>query len=248
MKFPDFIIIGAPKCGTTALWYNLDKHPDISMATRTSHSIEMHFWGFKYWKNGLVWYKKLFEDGKLCGEKSVSYWSSNKSLKFMKKFIPDVKLILCVRNPVDRAYSNFKMHNRLNNAKFTFSSFRRYASQGKYIQNIENKILKYFNRDQLYVCVQEIMKNETTKEMGKIFNFLGVNDLNYQAKIINPFLLKNKTRQEDININRSEKFYRVWKHNFQMTDFLLRKQIMSYYNNSNRKLFDFLGFEIKEWK
>ena len=47
MKLPDFIIVGATKCGTTALWYNIDKHPAITMAMKSATSFEMNFFGGK---------------------------------------------------------------------------------------------------------------------------------------------------------------------------------------------------------
>jgi hypothetical protein len=55
MPLPKIIICGVAKGGTTALWYNLDKHPEIHMATRTDTSIEMHFWGSKFRHKGLDW-------------------------------------------------------------------------------------------------------------------------------------------------------------------------------------------------
>lgn len=61
MKFPDFIIIGAAKCGTTPLWFNIDKHPDITMAPRRPGKTEMYFWGTKNYKlKGIEWYKGKF--------------------------------------------------------------------------------------------------------------------------------------------------------------------------------------------
>lgn len=248
MKFPEFIIIGAAKCGTTALWYNLDKHPDIHMATRTTNSIEVHFWGFNNWKNRISWYKGLFPNNKICGEKSVSYWTSSKAIRLMKEYNPNVKLILCIRNPFTRAHSNFQMHNRRTNARLTFPVFEgRYAGQGKYITHIKNRILKHFPREQLYICVQEKMKVNVTKEMKKVFEFLGVTDLNLPAKEIDPILLKDRTRKEDRELSRKEKFYRVWSRYNRIEDVVLKNQIVKYYNPYNKKLFKFLGYEIKEW-
>lgn len=250
MKLPELIIIGAPKCGTTALWYNLDKHPEISMATRTSSAIEIHFWGFKYWKKGLNWYRGLFDDNKLVGEKSVRYWSNKESLKKIKKYIPNVKLLLCLRNPVDRAYSNYQMHFKSNKVGiFNFNLFeKRYADQGLYIQHIENKILKYFNEDQLHICITEHMKKNPTIEMRKVFDFLDVRDLKYPKKIVEGTLLQDRDRQTDIKANKEEKFYRVWSRHTERLEGPLRDQIKRYYESYNDRLFDYLGREIKEWK
>ncbi|MCF8019800.1 MAG: sulfotransferase domain-containing protein [Vallitaleaceae bacterium] len=249
MKFPEFVIIGAPKCGTTALWYNIDKHPKISMATKTKSSVEIHFWGSRQWKKGFDWYKRLFEDGKMCGEKSVEYWSTTRSMRLMKQHIPNTKFILCIRNPVDRAYSNFQMNARTNKSlEFTFPIFKsRYANQGYYFKHIKNNVLKFFDKDQLHICIQERMKNNITEEMKKVFDFLEVEDLNYKGKEIEPILTATRTRMEDVSLSRSEKTYRIWSRYKGLPPCKLRNDLLEYYKPFNDKLFKFLGYEIKEW-
>jgi len=249
MKFPEFIIIGAAKCGTTALWYNLDKHPDIHMTTKSKSSVEMHFWGSTAWKKGFDWYKNHFPDNKLCGEKSISYWIRNKSMRLMKNHIPNAKLILCVRNPVDRAYSNFQMNARSGKvSRFDLKTFKsRYATAGKYINHIENKVLKHFDKEQLCICIQERMKSNITEEMKKVFDFLGVKDLNYKGKEIKPILTAKRTRQEDVALSRSQKTYRVWSRYSGLGPSPMRTEVLKYYKPFNDRLFSYLGYEIEEW-
>ena len=250
MKFPDFIIIGATKCGTTALWYNLDKHPDIYMATKSHSSIEMNFWGGTKWANGFDWYKNKFIDDKICGEKTAGYFSNNKALKAMSENIPNLKLFFCIRNPVDRAYSNFQMNRKAGKvSKFNSNVFKKnYAPAGKYINHIQNRVLNFFDRSQLYICITERMKNNTTMEMAKVFSFLGVDDLEFPPKIVHGQLLKTRNRTEDIELNKIEKFYRVWtKHTEKLTG-PLRNEALEYFKPYNERLFEFLGYEIEEWK
>ena len=250
MKFPDLIIIGATKCGTTALWYNLNKHPDIYMATKTNTSIEIHFWGSTNWKKGFNWYKSKFPNDKVCGEKSVSYFTNTKSLKLIKENIQDVKLFFCIRNPTDRAYSNFQMHRKTGRvSSFNMDIFKkRYAANGRYINYIQNRILKYFNKNQFYICIAERMKNNSTEEMKKVFSYINVKDLNFPPKIIPGILLKNRTRIEDIILNNKEQFYRVWSRHSEKLTGPIRNEILEYYKPYNEKLFDYLGYEIEEWK
>ena len=247
MILPKIIIIGAAKCGTTALWYNLDKHPDIYMATRTDESIELHFWHSKFWNKGFDWYSSRFVADKICGEKSVDYWGNKPAMKAIKKHIPDVKLLLCVRNPVDRAYSNFQMHR--NAGRISKFDYKPYLGVGKYIGKIQNKILPFFDKDQLHICVAEYMKKDPTSEMSKVFEFLEVEDLNLPKKVIDGMLRRYRTRQEDIKLNQREKFYRVWDR-WSAKDSLtgsVRDDLLKIYKPHNEKLFDFLGYEIKEW-
>lgn len=250
MKWPDLIIVGATKCGTTALWYNLDKHPGISMATKGA-SVELAFWGSRQWARGFDWYKRKFtSEDKLCGEKTPDYYLNKKAFRLMKKNIPDVKLFLCVRNPVDRAYSNFQMHKKAKKVTtFSYNLFdRKYARAGKYFNHIQNNILPFFDREQLYICITERMKTNPTKEMKGVFEFLGVRDLNLPSQEIHGQLLLNRSRKEDIALSRNEKFYRVWSKHREQLKGSLRKQLLEYYHAHNEKLFDFLGYRIKEWE
>jgi len=250
MKFPDFIIIGAAKCGTTALWMNLDKHPEIHMAQKALNSIEMHFWGFKFWSKGFGWYKQKFK-GKLSGEKSVDYWVNRKSLRLIKKHIPDTKLILCVRNPVDRAYSNYQMHMRANKVgQFSFDLFKKqYARKGKYYNHIKDKVLDFFPASQLHICVAEHMKKDTSNEMNKVFNYLGASEFHLDTKIIpGDRTERAPTLGADIKKNRKENFYRVWTKGQLELKGKMRRKLLEYYKPHNERLFEFLGYEIKEWK
>jgi len=250
MKLPEFIIVGATKCGTTALWHNLDKHPVINMATKTTTSLEMNFFGGKTRKFGIDWYKSRFS-GKVSGEKSTVYCQNKGAMRNIKKHMPDAKLILCVRHPVDRAYSNWQMNHRGGEGKikeqFNMNLFRKkYSSTGRYIKMINNIILPYFDKSQLYICVGEHMKKDMTAEMKKVFEYIGVDDLNLPSKEI--VYMKGTTRKEDLISNREEKFYRVWSKFTTHLTGPLRKEVLKYYKPYNERLFNYLGYEIKEWK
>ena len=100
MKNPDFIIAGHQKCGTTALWKNLQQHPQIYMASREKDGIkkfpEIDFfsdWSSGTFNLGIDWYRSLFKEGYVCGEKSPSYAYCADSIK---KYLPDVKIILSI--------------------------------------------------------------------------------------------------------------------------------------------------------
>lgn len=245
MLLPDFIIVGAAKCGTKALWYNLDKHPEIYMATQNHHTIEIHFWGDRFRSRGLQWYSSRFKPGKINGEKAVSYFRNRKALEDIKRHIPNVKIFLCVRNPVDRAYSHFQMHH--NRGRVNRFNLDKYAADGRYIESLSKNVIPIFGRENVHICVAEYMKEDPTNEMKKVFEFLDVYDLNYPKKIISGQFLKNKTRQEDIRDSQQEKFYRVWstwKGRLSGKD---RQRCLEYYKPYNEKLFELLGYKIKEW-
>ena len=172
-------------------------------------------------------------------------------MKAIKDNIPNAKLILCVRNPADRAYSNFQMNRKSYTIErtLTFDRFKnKYAPVGYYFKHIKKNVLPFFDRKQLYICIVEQMKNDTTNEMNKLFNFLEVSHLNLTSKIISDQLLKHRNRKEDIKLNSQEQFYRVWLEYKQILTGSLRKEILEFYKIHNEKMFKFLGYEIEEWK
>ena len=249
MKFPDFIIIGAPKCGTTPLWFSLDKHPDITMIPRSPGHTEMHFWGKQLFKSkGVDWYKSLFH-GKICGEKTPGYWIRKNSMVQIKQYIPDVKLIMCVRHPTERAYSNYKMNVKSRKVPGTFTEnlfLKRYFDAGQYMKHLNANVLSIFKKEQLHISVTEWMKKDTVNEMNKIYKFLELPNLNIEARVIDP---KEKPwTTGDMEEQRKESWYRVWDQYSETVTGELRTKINNYYKEQNERMFDFLGYEISEWK
>jgi len=101
---PDFIIAGAAKSGTSSLAYNLNCHPDLFMPPK-----EIHYFSKKP-NLGDNWYLSHFrQHDKTSGEKSTSYLYYTQCHQRMYDLIPDAKIIILLRNPVDRAYSNWNM-------------------------------------------------------------------------------------------------------------------------------------------
>lgn len=107
MPKPSFFIVGAPKCGTTALYAYLKQHPQVFMPAK-----ELYYFGsdftFQYPRAQLSYYLSLFKPatpGQLCGEASVWYLYSKNAAKEIKQFNPDAKIIIMLRNPIQMLYS-----------------------------------------------------------------------------------------------------------------------------------------------
>lgn len=107
---PNFFIVGAPKCGTTALYEYLKTHPNVFL----SHHKEPNYFAFDYPNIGgrvtsLEDYEELFIDVEphqaAVGEASVCYLSSDAALPALKAFAPDARIIIMVRNPVSMFFS-----------------------------------------------------------------------------------------------------------------------------------------------
>ena len=112
MTMPNFLIIGAMKSGTTALYYYLEQHPDIYM----SPVKEPNFFSSHKQENAADTvtefgiYRQLFSGGsgkKAIGEASHSYLYEPGAAAEIRRYIPEAKLIAILRNPIERAYSHF---------------------------------------------------------------------------------------------------------------------------------------------
>jgi len=251
MKFPDFIIIGVAKCGTTPLWYNIEKHPDITMGPKDRSKIEMYFWGtYRYDNKEFDWYKQKFK-GKVSGEKTPAYCTRNYAIMQMKKEIPDVKLIMCIRHPVERAYSNYKMNVKGGKIRIPFNynlMIKRYGGLSRYINLLNKNILPFFDRSQLHICVTEWMKKNTVEEMNKIYDFLNLEIVDIERRVIDVNKSRVKPPSKNMELIRSEPWYRVYDQYSETVSGELRQQGLDYYKKWNERLFEFLGYEIEEWK
>lgn len=104
LKLPDFINIGSGQSGTTWMFKNFQQHPDVFVCDKKeSHyfSTEFDEWPFDY-------YCSLFEnDGnKIAGELTPAYFLlTNERIAQIRQLLPDVRLIMTIRNPIDRAWS-----------------------------------------------------------------------------------------------------------------------------------------------
>jgi hypothetical protein len=109
MRTVDFFIVGAPKCGTTAMYSYLKSHPDVFFPEKK----EPHFFGRDLDFSGrprmtFEEYLQLYSDAKpnqKLGDASVFYLLSKTAAQELKAYNPDAKIIIMLRNPVDAMHS-----------------------------------------------------------------------------------------------------------------------------------------------
>lgn len=107
LSLPDFLGIGYMKCGTTWLYENLRAHPGVFM----SESKELRFFQGGNIRAGLRSYARNFEaaDGRLRGEISPPYaWLPSERIRFIHRVMPDVRLVVLLRDPVAREWSRVR--------------------------------------------------------------------------------------------------------------------------------------------
>jgi hypothetical protein len=185
-----FIGIGAPRCGTSWIANVLRAHPEICISepkeVRYFNRMEMPVGKLKGNKNpnhdqDISWYLKRFSHaspGQLLGEISPVYLSDEQAPAAIKAQYPDAKLIVCLRNPVDRAYSFYKLHR--GNSIIANMSFEDalqqedvYIRTGMYGEHLA-RYLEHFDKDQILFLIFEELIENPDRELRRIFEFLGV--------------------------------------------------------------------------
>lgn len=104
---PTFLIIGPPKCASTSLHYYLGQHPQVYV----SKIKETHFFTHDYHK-GIAFYEHYFDESgsaKAIGEATPAYSFLPFAAGRIQTQYPQIKTILCFRNPMERAFSNWLM-------------------------------------------------------------------------------------------------------------------------------------------
>jgi hypothetical protein len=121
-KQPTFMIIGQAKAGTTTLYHSLSGHPLFETALIK----EPHYWSLNQ-TAGIDWYRAHFPpipvtSEWITGEASTSYFHDPSAPQRIAKALPDIKLILMLRDPVARAYSHYWMNTRLGEERRSFAT------------------------------------------------------------------------------------------------------------------------------
>lgn len=175
---PGFIGIGAQKCASTWIYQVLSDHPEIFVSAPK----ELDFFS-AYYDRGLQWYESFFagaKPGLMCGEVSPSYFFDLDSPARAYQYNPAFKVLLNLRDPVERAYSNHLHDIRLEHLTGTDLSFERglannpmYVDQGRYGKHL-NSWLKYFPREQIHIVLQEDVQKYPIEEAEKLYRFLGI--------------------------------------------------------------------------
>lgn len=190
---PSFVIIGAVKSATTWLVNCLNRHPQIYIPLK-----EIHFFS-RFFSKRLTWYHKHFKRAKpsqFAGENSNTYLESKEATMRIKKMIPEVKLIVCLRNPVERAYSDYCMNfekarvsadiaiylNPYNNNLTNDSPF---LYRGLYAKHIK-RYFKYFEKSQIKILLYDDLVLNSQKFIEDVYEFLGVKELKLQSNVDTP--------------------------------------------------------------
>lgn len=192
----DFFIAGAPKAGTTSLYHYLNEHPEVEMSNQkepdyfSNDAIQEN--GMYYGKkpiNTIKKYEALFtqKEGVIYGEGSVSYLFYENVAKDIKRYNPNAKIIIILRNPIERAFSHYLMDYRLGLVSDSFEEiinqeskqgnahlfYQQYIKVGAYYQQLK-RYFEVFEQEKIFLIDYEDFKNDSGKTVDLVCDFLEI--------------------------------------------------------------------------
>lgn len=254
-SLPDFLIIGAQKAGTTSLYRHLEQHPRVLSAAKK----EVHYFDNKdrHWKHGLKWYRAHFpitlkkqykrwayHQKVISGEASPDYLFHPLAPKRIYDLVPNVKLIVLLRDPIARAYSQYHHNVRQQREQLTFEqaldqeqerieneidrlladpnyySFNyahySYLCRGRYLEHLMNWY-PCFPKEQVLIIRSEDFFSQPARIFHQVSNYLELPEWN-----LNEYSVHNGHEYPDINPDT-------------------KKRLIDYFRPHNERLYEYLG-------
>lgn len=190
---PDFLVIGAQKCGTTTICRELQRHPQVGLFPHK----ETHFFSFRY-NRGLDWYESLFDKlkGDILGEGSPSYTTGEFSAlaaERIAKDLPHAKLIFIARHPIRRLPSGYVQLYDSDLGPGTFAEELSKSPKLIPASCFHARLADFrsrFPEPSLHVMFLEDLKSDYAAELARLYAFLGIDTAPAQR----PPLLPQNTR------------------------------------------------------
>ncbi len=241
---PDFLIIGAQKAGTTALYSYLRRHPNVTGPSWK----EVSFFD-RHYRRGAAWYRGNFPNvlrlrHALVGEASPSYLFHPLAPERVAGLVPRARLIVLLRDPVDRALSHYEHEVALGREPLSFEDAlereeertrgevermvadpahfsdpwwnHTYLARGRYAEQLE-RWLAVFPREQLLVLSSDELSERTPDTYARVLEFLGAG----------PYEL--------------ESFPRVFDRDYPDMKPETRRLLAEYFAEPNRRLYELVG-------
>ena len=177
-RLPDFVIIGATKAATTWLSHNLGAHYQVYLPSQ-----ELHYFS-RCHEKGETWYRAHFAGARhdqLIGEKSASYLPDARTPQRLHRLLPRARLIAQLRNPIERAYSDYCMHYRrgqvgrdieryLDAAR---SPIPRLLDDGFYYRHLMS-FVRVFSPGQIHVLLYDDIRERPSEVFREVCGYLGI--------------------------------------------------------------------------
>jgi tetratricopeptide (TPR) repeat protein len=234
VESPDFIIIGAQKCGTTSLYHYLAQHPKIL----PSIIKEINFWSREF-HHGLEWYLAQFPPSPkkqklLTGEATPGYLDYTKVPERLFQTFPKMKLIVLLRNPVNRAISHYYHWIRdgwesrplqevidveiqqLEQQNYNYwNKHNGYISRGIYVKFLK-KWMSIFPKEQFLIIKSEDFYDNPATTLSQVYHFLEIP--NRKIEDYKPYNSGNYSSIDPAIIQTLQNYFKPYNH--ELEDFL----------------------------
>jgi len=248
---PDFLIIGAAKCGTSSLYDYLIQHPDVG----NSLTKQIHFFD-RYYDRKISWYKvcfpfkwkkfyieKIKNKKFVTGEATPHYMTHPLAAKRAFDIVPSAKIIVMLRNPVSRAYSHYQMEKA--NKKEELSFEEAIEKEPERIKGEFEEMLKNKNNSGRNYPHRAYLKSgeylEQIKRWRKFYpkeNFMFIKSEEFNK---NPSLIYKQVLEflnlSDFNLKNYEK---IRKRKYSPMNPNIRKKLVDYFEPFNKNLYLYL--------
>lgn len=239
-----FLGCGAQKSGTSALDNYLRQHPEICLPAKK----EIHYfdneYNFRYHNVNYAKYHSFFKMTQahtIAGEVTPAYMYWDSAMKRIWEYNPEIKILILLRNPIQRAYSHWNM-NRVKGAeqlsfldavsprnerlrsKLPFQNKKfAYLDRGHYTSQIR-RIFRFFPREQVLIKRSSSLSHDPVGTLAEIFGFLGV---------------------EVISVKEEEPIHEgVYDRPMAEDE---REFLVKYYRNEIKELENLLGWDCSDW-
>lgn len=202
----DLFHIGPQKTATTWVYNCLSDHEEVFVP----HTNTIHYYDMKYHK-GAEWYEAFFAEarqGQVRFDPTMTYIRSTWASRRIAERNPEAKIMLCLRNPIDRAFSHYWHEKKKGKISFEFEEvlenydlYSSWIEPGFYAEHVE-RYLHYFDPEQFLFLRFEELKNDPKAFLTRILRFAGVNE------DFEPWWLHNKSNEAG---GKRTYFNRVWR-------------------------------------
>ena len=257
---PDFFIIGAARSGTTSLFKYFDNNRNVLLSQKK----EPNYFSFNFSTFNFVWYRSLFpllsrryyrrivhNEKVVAGESSTYYMFHPLAPKRLQKKYPKAKIIVLLRDPIERSYSHYKLNVSLGREKLSFEEavdrerdrimscrerqladpnydsdalhYYTYLERGKYAEQLNNWTA-YFPSSQIKFIKSEDLFKTPVEVITSIENFLNVGASLQTGSVFKPM---NQSKKQEMSLE-------------------VKKKLVNYFRTHNDELIKMTGINFNE--
>jgi hypothetical protein len=235
-KKPTHLLLGTRKSATSWIWKQFSDHPDVYVHPEK----EIYFFN-NYYDKGLSWYQNQFPTKKRVVLDTTPDYFYQECAERIKKDLPNAKLLVNLRNPIDRAYSHWKFGCFVGNCDEDFikawkRDWNRIRTRGLYDKHLES-FLDHYKLDRSFLALSyDALLHKPFQFINQIYKFVGVPRHSSQ-------FFEKKWMPGEISATGKEEVYKPISER-KMPDHEY-KTLKNYYSSSIRRTEEILGRKMQ---